>query len=133
MRRSELVFDEPVGGEIVRHPQKRFSEHHKGETLLRRQGIFAQKIFDSADADRFRPHRGDETQGAPVDPRLGRCVQPGVRKEMGSKQLVFLRVGSGKRRMRGVRSHARHFLQALLTEPNIWSDRDALASLNRRG
>ena len=71
MRRGELVFDEPVGGEIVRHPQKQFGEHHQRETLLRRQGIFAQKIFDPADADRFRPHRGDETQGAPVDPRLG--------------------------------------------------------------
>ena len=96
MRRGELIFDEPVGGEIVGHPQKGFGEHHQREAFLRRQGIFAQEILDPADADRLRSHRRDEAQRAPVDPRLGLCVQGRAREKPGGETLVILRIGGRK-------------------------------------
>ena len=32
---GEFIFDEPVGGKIVGHPEKGFGEHHQRETFLR--------------------------------------------------------------------------------------------------
>jgi hypothetical protein len=36
IRGCELIFDEPVGGEIVGNPEKGFGKYHQRKTFLRR-------------------------------------------------------------------------------------------------
>ena len=47
---TELVFDQPIGGRRVRNPQQRLGEHHQGKALFGGKRIFAQHIFDAAEA-----------------------------------------------------------------------------------
>jgi hypothetical protein len=100
--RRQLIFDQPVRGGSIGHPQQRFREHHQRETFLGGERILAQEVLHPADAASVSPDRRHQLAGAGVDPRLRRLVERSGPKKRRSDVLVRRSIGRAKRRHFGV-------------------------------
>ncbi len=94
----ELVLDQPVGGDGVRHPQQRLGQHHQGQPFLGRKRIFAQKILDPAQSAGARANRLDEPRGSRIDAPLGVRRARRLGEQARGDCLVGRRIGRRERR-----------------------------------
>ncbi len=63
----QLILDQAVLRQRVRHAQERFSKHHERQTFTGRQTIFAEKILDATDRAGIIPDGIDIGRSAAVD------------------------------------------------------------------
>jgi hypothetical protein len=56
----ELVFDQPVLGQGVGHPEQCFGQDHQRQPFTRRKSVFAQEIVDTAHLAGLRTDRIDQ-------------------------------------------------------------------------
>ena len=100
---GELVFDQPVGGGGIGHPQQRLRQHHEGEPLLGGQRIGMQEVLDAAepasaaanglDHQECRPPTVQRREGQDVDQAQAETEEPDERDQIQAAALGHL--GSG--------------------------------------
>ncbi len=91
---GELVFDQPVGGGGIGHPQQRLRQHHEGEPLLGGQRIGMEEILDAAEPAGPGPDPLDEAPGIDVDSPFGVPRTSGLTQQSRRDLLVGRRIGS---------------------------------------